>query len=311
MILLKKHPHLFLKIPLAVMHLLSFDVPDQRTGIRRPHRKRPVSPLPREPFHSLRLHPLRRVGLQFLQQLRQADRRMQPHGQMNMVGHTTNTEAITLPIAHDRGKVRVQSRSNILTQQRATILRAKHNVGQHKTQRLGHSAQYRSAPQSSMRSASPLALSPALASLATLALLLTFAFPLIAQSTTIRIRFANGKNGKPLRLKIYEEGVGRGFNLGGKYTIDRVDGDTLFATLTDVSTFQFRSAGFEPCDVAKKNDAQPKYDVAQVVKEGIVAPNFCGPTLAKPVPGELLIYSRHEHWWEISKRVLQGLLICG
>jgi hypothetical protein len=149
MILLEKRSHLFLKIPLAVMRLLSFDVLNQRTGIRRAHGKRPISPLPREPIHTLRLHPLGRAGLQLLQQLRQALRRMQPHGQMNMVGYAANPEAIALFIAHNGRQIRMQRQSHTLVQQRPAILRAKHNVNQHKTQRLGHKANYKSGLQPS------------------------------------------------------------------------------------------------------------------------------------------------------------------
>jgi len=131
-----------------------------------------------------------------------------------------------------------------------------------------------------------------------------------AQSTTIRIRLANGKNSRPLRLKFYEHGIGTGFN-AGDYKIERVENDSLIVTFNGVSSFRFRSAGFEPCDVKRRRDEQPRYDLNQVLEKGVVAPNFCGATSAKPVPGELLIYSRHEHWWEISKRIAQGLLICG
>ena len=230
---------------------------------------------------------------------------------MNMVRNAPDPVAFAPP-AHDGSQISMEPRTHTLIQQRRTVFCTEHHMDHNKRQGSRHNANYIAGLQPLMASASPLMrLIPAFVSLATVVLLMTLAFPLIAQSTTLRIRFANGKDGKPLHLKTYEEGIGRGFNVGGKYSVDRVDGDTLVVTLKDVSTFQFRSAGFEPCDVAKKNDAPPKYDVAQVVKEGIVAPNFCGPTFTKPVPGELLIYSRHEHWWEISKRVLQGLLICG
>lgn len=145
-------------------------------------------------------------------------------------------------------------------------------------------------------------------------ILLVFLFGIVpaihAQSTTIRIRFANGKNSRPLKLKFYEAGIGSNFN-AGNYKIQRVENDSLIVTFNGVSTFRFRSAGFEPCDVKRKHDEQPRYDLTQVLEKGVVAPNFCGATSAKPVPGELLIYSRHEHWWEISKRIAQGLLICG
>jgi len=137
---------------------------------------------------------------------------------------------------------------------------------------------------------------------------LCFSSSCFGEPTTIRIRFANGKNGKPLRLKFYEQGSGA---VGaGNYKVDRVDRDSLIVTFNDVSTFAFRSAAFDPCDVQGKHTPQPKYDLQEVVAHGVVSPNHCGRANALPKPGELLIYSRHEHWWEVTRDVARGLLIC-
>lgn len=127
--------------------------------------------------------------------------------------------------------------------------------------------------------------------------------------TTIRIRFANGRNGKPLRLKTYEYGPS---SVGAKgYQIQRVDGDTLVVRFNDVATFQFRSSEFESCDTRTKQEPGPKYDLDEIVRNGQVAPNFCGHTQASPIPGELLIYSRHRSWWKFTGDLAKGLLICG
>jgi len=130
-----------------------------------------------------------------------------------------------------------------------------------------------------------------------------------AEPTTIRIRFANGRTGKPLHLKSYEHGEGG--DLAGKYHVDKIDGDSMIVTFNDTSTFAFRSGAFDPCDAPGKHQPAPRYSLQEVVQQGIVSPNYCGGTHATPKPGELLIYSRHEHWWEITGRVAKGLLICG
>jgi hypothetical protein len=129
-----------------------------------------------------------------------------------------------------------------------------------------------------------------------------------AESITITIRFANGKTGKSLKLKSYEHGSASvGYQ---NYHIDKVSNDEMTVTFTNATVVGFRSEQFEPCDVANKRSKPPQYILKNVVDTGVVAPNFCGTTQAQPVPGELLIYSRHEHWWKVTSRIMQGLLIC-
>ncbi len=129
----------------------------------------------------------------------------------------------------------------------------------------------------------------------------------LAQKTTIRIRFANGKTGQPLHLKSYDRGT---LGPGGNYSVERVDGDSLIVIFDNISTFAFRSEAFDPCDTKSKRDPLPKYSLQEIVAHGVVAPNYCGKVQAKPIAGELLIYSRHQHWWEITGNIAKGLLIC-
>ncbi|HWG18129.1 MAG TPA: hypothetical protein VN678_09720 [Acidobacteriaceae bacterium] len=135
------------------------------------------------------------------------------------------------------------------------------------------------------------------------------AFPITAQQT-IRIRFVNGKTGHPLKLKWYEAGTGSAI-AGTDYTVDKVDGNSILVTFRNVTTFRFRAAEFDPCDVPNKRTSPPQYSVQAIEDHGFVSPNFCGNFHASPVVDELIIYSRHEHWWEVSRDVLKGLLICG
>ena len=130
-----------------------------------------------------------------------------------------------------------------------------------------------------------------------------------AESTSIRIRFVDGKSGRPLHLKYYE--AGEGHVEAGNYKVEKVEGDSLIVTFHDVSEFSFRSGQFAPCDTSNRRLSPPKYSLHEIAKHGVVAPNYCGKTSTAPEAGVLLIYSRHQHWWEISGNVLRGLLICG
>jgi hypothetical protein len=131
----------------------------------------------------------------------------------------------------------------------------------------------------------------------------------VAQSTTVRIRFADGKSGKPLHLKYYDQGTGA--VAAGNYKVDNVDGDSLIVTFNNVSTIAFRSDAYEPCDAKGKHAPRPQYSLQDIVDHGVVSSNYCGHAHAQPALGELLIYSRRDHWWEVSKNVLTGLLVCG
>lgn len=131
----------------------------------------------------------------------------------------------------------------------------------------------------------------------------------LAQSTTIRVRFINGRSGKPLRLKSYDRGSNT--SAPGTYEIKKVEGNSLLITFNNVSEFSFRSRYFEPCDSKSKLDPQPKYSVHEILERGKVAPNYCGHASVQPKPGELIIFSRHEHWWKVTGDIARGLLICG
>jgi len=44
------------------------------------------------------------------------------------------------------------------------------------------------------------------------------------------------------------------------------------------------------------------YSVDEILKTGIVTTNTCGKFKADPVPGELIFFVRHPHWWEALSR---------
>ena len=129
-----------------------------------------------------------------------------------------------------------------------------------------------------------------------------------ADSTTIRIRFANGKSGKPLPVKYMKVGGG-GYDIDG-YHVERVEKYGLVVTFKDKTTFSFRDEGYCRCDTKVQTAPPMQFNIQQVAAQGVVAPNVCGKVSQAPIKGELVIYSRHPHFWEAVGN-LRGLFICG
>ena len=129
-----------------------------------------------------------------------------------------------------------------------------------------------------------------------------------AESTTITIRFANGKTGKPLPVKYIKVGGG-GYDMKD-YRVERVEKYALIVTFKDVTNFAFQDEGYYRCDTKIQNAPQTRFNLQEIAEHGVVAPNVCGKPHDPPVKGELVIYSRHAHFWEALGN-LRGLFICG
>ncbi len=217
-----------------------------------------------------------------------------------MVLNPTHPKTITLPIPHHASQIPMQTTTNILGQKRPSILRTKHNVNQHETQRLGHAEDYKLTLLS--RNFCACKLIPA-------CLLLLFSLtPARAQSTTIRIRFENGKNGKPLAVKYIKVGGGP-YDLPD-YRVEKVEKNAMIVTFKNKQTFAFANDGYYRCDTTSQSAPPMQFNLHEVAERGFVAPNICGKVRARPTPGELVIYSRRAHIWEALGN-LRGLFICG
>ncbi len=129
-----------------------------------------------------------------------------------------------------------------------------------------------------------------------------------AESTTIRIRFANGRTGKPLAVKYLKIGGG-GYDLTD-YRVEIVEKDSIVVTFKGKKTFAFQNEGYYRCDTNVQSAPSPQYSLNEIAEHGVVAPNVCGKASSLPVKGELLIYSRHARFWEAVGN-LRGLFICG
>jgi hypothetical protein len=130
----------------------------------------------------------------------------------------------------------------------------------------------------------------------------------LAQSTTIRIRFIDGKTGKALRVKYYN--IQPNVNDDIDYKLDKIENNVLILTFTNATTFTFSNDAYYRCDAKTETAPQITYKLQDIVDHGIVSPNICGSVHAQPAKGELLIYSRHAHWWETLGN-LRGLFVCG
>src|SRR5260370_18197834 len=154
-IFLEKCAELILKRLLPVMHLLTVDVIDQRTQVRRPNRERGVAPLPRELRQVGRLgfKPLGRGRFKFFDQLSYVCRAGQANGKMNVVRDSTNAKAFTFGIASNSSKVRIECRTNRRTKEGGAVFCAEDHVDQNKCERLWHRVDYRSGFQPSCSTA--------------------------------------------------------------------------------------------------------------------------------------------------------------
>ena len=129
-----------------------------------------------------------------------------------------------------------------------------------------------------------------------------------SETTTIRVRFANGKNGKPLAVKYIKVGGG-GYDING-YRVEKVEKYALVVTFKDKTNFGFSNEGYYRCDTNVQTAPPTQFNLQEIADHGVVAPNLCGKLNDQPVKGELLIYSRHTHFWEAVGN-LRGLFICG
>lgn len=149
MVFLEERTHLGLEIPLAVMLFLPLDVEDEGTGIGRADGECAVSALPGEVHDALLLQPFRRIGFDRLEQFRKTDRWVETNGEMNVVGHSVDAEAVASAVAYDRGEVCVQGRADGTVEQWSAIFRAEDDMDQEEAQGLGHGGDYKSGLQPS------------------------------------------------------------------------------------------------------------------------------------------------------------------
>ncbi len=147
MILLKKSPHLFLKIASAVMRLLSFNVTNYRAHIGGTYRKSRIASLPSESTDTFHFEPFRRRDLRFLDQLRKTCRRVQPHREMHMICDAARSETFALLVANDGRKIGEQLCTNGIGEQRTAIFRAEDDMNECEAESLRHAADYKSGLQ--------------------------------------------------------------------------------------------------------------------------------------------------------------------
>ena len=150
MILLKKRPHLVLKSSLAMLRFLRLDIPNQSFAVTWRHGKRAIPALPTKSRDTLGLNPFRRTGLELLDKFCNRHRRMEVDREMNMVRNSANSKAGALMFTCNPSEICMKRAANILIHKGLTIFRAEDKMNQHKAQRLGHCANYRSGLQPSL-----------------------------------------------------------------------------------------------------------------------------------------------------------------
>ena len=143
-ILGEHRPHLRLKIPLPMVLRLPIDIPHQRRPIAQPNRKRRIPTLPTKPrkLRTLRLDPLRRRNLQPLNNPSNRLSPPQKYRHMHMIGNPTDPHTNILRTVQNRRQISVHLHPYRITKQRATPLRAEHNMHQHLRDRLRHGGEF-------------------------------------------------------------------------------------------------------------------------------------------------------------------------
>ena len=105
----------------------------------RTHRECPIAFLPRKlTQHDLFMHPNGRSLFQLPHEIGQAMRRLQPHEQVYMIGHATDTLSETTQPTHGATKVFVQTFTPSSVDERNTVLRGENDVVMQSEKRRGH-----------------------------------------------------------------------------------------------------------------------------------------------------------------------------
>lgn len=139
---------------------------------------------------------------------------------------------------------------------------------------------------------------------------------------TIKIVLVDGKSGKLIKNGSADVWIGAsepntpaiwnsGYFVGGeKYggldpVRSRNDGSIIVAVAPEPGTWidviphaRFASMGCEPNGL----HFGLAYPLADVIRHGVVSDNECGRANATPIPGTLVIYIRHETFWEKLQR---------
>jgi hypothetical protein len=149
MVLVEKRAHLVLKVSLAMMRLLPVNVLNQRTKIGRADGKQTVPALPRKSSDTLLFHPGGRAGFDLGDNFCSRSRRGQSHRKMNVVSDASCSETLAIQLARGSRKIGVQSRQNVIIDQRAAIFGTEDDMNQVKAQRLRHRCNYMSGLQPS------------------------------------------------------------------------------------------------------------------------------------------------------------------
>jgi hypothetical protein len=128
-----------------------------------------------------------------------------------------------------------------------------------------------------------------------------------AQTSTIQVRFVDGKTGKPIHLRNYF--IRPGGNEYRGYTVNKVSNDAIDLKFETATTFTLQAEANNRCDTDTHTSTPVTYKVQEIVDTGVVSANFCGPLHMKPTKGEPVIYSRRPKWLESLKN-FGNLFLC-
>jgi hypothetical protein len=142
MVLIEKRAHLVLEVSLAMVRLLPIDISNQRAEIGRADGKQTIPALPRKSADTLLFHPGGRAGFDLGDNLCRRSGPGQSHRKTNVVSDASYSETFAIQLARSSRKIGVESRQNVIMDQRDTIFGTEDDMDQIEAQRLRHCRNY-------------------------------------------------------------------------------------------------------------------------------------------------------------------------
>ena len=130
----------------------------------------------------------------------------------------------------------------------------------------------------------------------------TPAAPATPTPNLVSLWLLDAENGRPipnLKPLIYSESGGKSLPInpvGDLYTIDITAHTSL--TLGDITDATPAATNFSPCYLPNNL----AFDIKQIQSTGIAPQNKCSKRTHAAAPGELVIFLRKTHWWELWQK---------
>jgi len=153
--------------------------------------------------------------------------------------------------------------------------------------------------------------------LVALGLIMGSAYAAGPPSHKIRIRLVDGHNGHPvtrddLNVWVWDESKAaaesdlreghKGLNAGFLLKMDRNGEAEVPLEPSGSESIKVSPDDYVDCRPFQKNAPRPVYSVREILESGIATENTCGKIRLEANPGELILFVRRPHFWEVFQR---------